>query len=140
MMTRILLEKSQDMIPLDMYDDYPKEMIAYLKNYGWNFNKKSFELAVKNFKKQNVKKLSKEEVEELLKKESVELKNNQLYNATYVANHAINYHFGSSLTTNTQIANYVKECIDNNDSDTHFVQWYATMCHSGKPIPWEEIL
>lgn len=128
------------MTPLDTYDEYPKEMITYLRNYGWNFNKKACDFAASKIKKAGFVPTTKEKVDALLKKEGIILKNDQLYNSVYIANKAKAFLYGSSLKTDEQIACYIKDCIENYDSDTHFVQWYASMCHTGNPIPWEEIL
>ena len=35
---------------LDMFDEYPKDMLKYLKNYGFHFNKKATECALKHLK------------------------------------------------------------------------------------------
>jgi hypothetical protein len=37
-------------VGLDMFDTFPKDMVAYLRNYGFHFNKKSVEYAIKNYK------------------------------------------------------------------------------------------
>lgn len=128
------------MTPLDTYDEYPEEMLVYLRNYGWNFSEKACQFAAKKIKKEGFIPTTKEKVDALLKNEGITLKNDQLYNSVYVANQAKAFLLGSSIQNDTQIANYIKDCIDKNDSDIHFVQWYASMCHLGNPIPWKEIL
>ena len=72
--------------PLDTYDDRPKEMTAYLKNYGWHFNKKLCEFAVSLMRKMNpatgksekIEPLTKDKVDELLAKNGVRVENNTL--------------------------------------------------------------
>lgn len=128
------------MTPLDTYDEFPKEMLIYLRHYGWNFNQKACDFAVSKIKKEGFTPIEKSKVDTLLQKENINLTNNQLYNYVYVANITKACYYGSSIQNDTQAANYIKDCIENNDSDIHFVQWYASMCHSGHPIPWTEIL
>ena len=71
---------------LDMYeiDFMPKEMKAYLRNYGFSFSKKACEYAISLMRKENpatkkeekIEPWSKEQVEEMLKKYNVTLENN----------------------------------------------------------------
>ena len=39
--------------PLDLYDDKPREMKAYLRNWGWSFSRKACECAVKEMRRIN---------------------------------------------------------------------------------------
>ena len=58
---------------LDAYDYKPKEMIAYLRQNGWHFNKKMCEWAVKQMRKngKRIKVMSNEDVENLLKRYNI---------------------------------------------------------------------
>ena len=63
-------------MPLDLYDEMPKDMKAYLSHYGWHFGAQACKYAVGMMKKENpaTKKLekiepyTKEQVDEMLKK------------------------------------------------------------------------
>ena len=41
---------------LDIYDELPKSMMAYLRNYGFHFNKDAFDYAVSFMKKNGIPK------------------------------------------------------------------------------------
>jgi hypothetical protein len=38
---------------LDMFDQFPEDMLTYLRNYGFHFNKKALEFAVSFMRKNN---------------------------------------------------------------------------------------
>ena len=69
---------------LDMYDDRPREMTAYLRNYGWHFNKKLCEFAISKMKrlnpstgkKERIEPLTRDIVDEILSKYNIKLNNN----------------------------------------------------------------
>ena len=72
--------------PLDIFTiDMPREMRSYLRSYGFNFNKKACDIAVKAMrrlnpatgKKEPIDPLSKEQVEELLQKHNIKLEHNE---------------------------------------------------------------
>lgn len=129
---------------LDIYDDRPKDMIKYLKNYGWHFNKKMCEYAVKRMKKGNksIDMMTKEYLDQLLKSYGVELENNELYDYVYVANMCLADFYGSSIQDEQHLVKYVKDVIDDEDAYDGIVfnRWYADMSKKGKTIDWEEML
>lgn len=135
---------------LDIYDDFPMEMKAYLRNNGWNFNKKACEYAVKLMKKMNssTKKLepietyTKEQVDEMLKKYGVTLENNVGYNYVFVANMGKADFFKSSIPDEAHLALFIQDYIDDPDAGDGIVfrRWYATMVGNGELVDWSEIL
>lgn len=129
---------------LDIYDDRPKDMIKYLKNYGWHFNKKMCEYAVKRMKKgsKSIDMMTKEYLDQLLKSYGVELENNELYDYVYVANMCLADFYGSSIQDEQHLVKYVKDVIDDEDAYDGIVfnRWYADMSKKGKTIDWEEML
>lgn len=129
---------------LDQYDERPKAMVNYLKYYGWNFNKKMLEFAVSMMYKDGKKlqAITKDKVEELLNKYNITLKNDMLYNSTYVANMAKADFYGSSIVDEQHMAKYIKDVIDDEDAYDGIVfnRWYADMCKKGVPIDWEEMI
>lgn len=136
--------------PLDIHDDRPREMTAYLKNYGWHFNKKLCEFAVSRMRKMNpatgksekIEPLTKDKVDELLAKNGVRVENNTLYDYVYVANMGKADYLKSSVVDDAHLALYVKDTIDDYDAPdgTVMCMWYAKMCRAGEPVEWDEVL
>lgn len=126
------------------FDEYPHEMLVYLRNYGPHFNRKLYEFAVskmyKNDKK--IKPYTKDEVDYILKHNGVVLENNQLYDAVYVANMCKADFLDSSIKDEEHLAKYVKDVIDDTDGYDGIVfnRWYADMSYTGTAIDWESVL
>lgn len=133
---------------LTQYEEYPKEMLIYMRNYGPHFNRKLCEFAVSFMTKKvgreekKINPYSKEEVESLLDVHGVKLERNQLYDAVYVANMAKADFLGSSIRDEHYLALYIKDVIDDVDADDGIVfnRWYADMSYSGIAIDWEAML
>lgn len=137
--------------PLDIYDDYrPKAMTAYLSTYGWNFNKKAYEEAVKGMrkfnpatgKKESIEMPTKEKVDEILKRHGVVLENNKGYNYLYAFAMGLSDYYKSSIPDEQHLALYVKDVIDDPDNEGgNLLRHYFTDCVSkGEPIEWEDFL
>lgn len=132
------------------YDEYPEAMLVYMRNYGPHFNRKLFEFAISKMKiydesRDTTKKsnpISKQDVDNILRNYSINLKNNQLYDAAYVANMCKADFFGSSITDEKHMALYIKDVIDDVDAIDGMVfnRWYADMSYMGIAIDWEEML
>lgn len=131
------------------YEEYPKEMLIYMRHYGPHFNRKMFEFATsqmtyedKDGEEKHVTPYTKEEVSNLLDMQGVEVKNNQMYDAAYVATMAKADFLGSSIKDEKHLALYVKDVIDDVDAPDGLVfnRWYADMCYKGIAIDWEEML
>lgn len=135
---------------LDMYDDMPSGMKAYLRNYGFHFNKKACEFAVSKMRKHNAASgmmekmefLSKDAVEEALRKYGVAIDGATLYDHVYVYHMAKADYYQSSLSDEMHLALYVKDTIDDVDAcdGQIFNRWYADMVHSGQPIEWDDLI
>lgn len=129
---------------LDDYDDRPREMISYLQHNGWHFNRRMCEFAVSNMYKKGkkIEMLTKDQVDQLLKNNNITLKNNQLWDYVYVANMAKADFFGSSLTSDFQIATFIKDYIDDEDAydGMPFSRYYIDTIKKGIPLDWEEML
>ena len=50
-LSSLMSGKNMKYVPLDIYDDMPRAMQAYISNYGWNFNKRACEYAVSLMRK-----------------------------------------------------------------------------------------
>lgn len=130
------------------YDDYPEAMLIYMRHYGPHFNRKLYEFAVgrmtkeEDGKEQKVKPYTKKDIDEILSLEGIELKNNQLYDAAYVATMCKADFLGSSIKDEKHLALYVKDVIDDIDAEDGIVfnRWYADMSYSGIAIDWETML
>lgn len=136
-------------VPLDIYDEMPTAMKKYITNYGWHFNKKAYEYAVKLMRKRNnktnteesVNAYTKEEVDNLINKYGIDIKNKIMYDYVYVATMCKADYLGSSIETDRQLITYVKDTVDDVDAsnETTFRRWVATMVGNGTPIDWYEI-
>lgn len=125
-------------------------MRAYLTSYGFHFNKKACELAVKSMKRKNpatgrterIEPMSKEQAEELLVRYNIKLENSKLYDFVFVLNMAVADYYHSSITDEQHLAQFVKDYIDDPDAsdETAFRRWLATMVGNGEPIEWSDIL
>lgn len=135
---------------LDQYIKRPDDMVSYLSNYGWHFNKKACDFAVSKMKKkssatgkmESIDPWNKEQVEEVLKKSSIMLENSNLYDFVYVANMCRADFYKSSIPDEMHLAMYVKDVIDDPDASDGFIfrRWYSDMRGKGEGIPWEELL
>lgn len=136
--------------PLDAYDMLPEDMTAYLRHNGWHFNKKMTDWAVKHMRRHNpttgkderIEAWSKDDVDAMLKKQSITLSNNTGYDYVYVAAMAKADFFKSSLPTEAEVAQYVKDVVDDTDQADGFIlnRFYADCVRKGLPIPWEDVI
>lgn len=135
-------------VNLTQYDEYPKEMMIYMRNYGPHFNRKLYEFAVSRMtklvdgKEKKIKPYTREEVNQMLSDYHVEVKNAQLYDAAYVASMCKADFLHSSIIDEHHVALYVKDVIDDVDASEGLVfnRWYADMSYCGVAINWEDML
>ena len=133
---------------LTQYEEFPKEMLIYMRNYGPHFNRKLYEFAVSHMtqmidgKEKKIKPYTREDVNRLLSEYKVEIKNNQLYDAAYVASMCKADFLGSSITDEHHLILYVRDVIDDIDAPDGLVfnRWYADMSYCGIAIDWEDML
>ena len=136
---------------LDIYDDLPRMMKRYLRENGYHFNKSLYEFAISFMYKENadgkkeyIKPVEKDKVKELLKKYGITLKNDVMYDSSYLYCMCMADLFGNgkSLPTEEFVAKYIKDRIDDVDKPDGYImnEWYADMCFSGIPIDWEEFI
>lgn len=130
---------------LDHYDDMPSEMRAYLRVYGWHFNKALCDEAVSKMSGRDgkpVQPTSKEDVEKLMEQHGIKLKNDIGYDAVYVFNMAMADYYGSSILDKQHIAMFVKDYLDDPDgTPTRALDEYVGRCiGAGTPIMWEDVL
>lgn len=128
----------------------PREMRSYLRNYGYNFNKKACEFAVKRMKRLNpttgkkepIDPMDKEAVEELLKKQGIKIEHNEGHNFVYAANMIKADFWKSSVDDEIHLARMIKDILDDPDNPggNLFRKWLADADATGFVIDWEEIL
>lgn len=134
---------------LDQYIKRPDEMVNYLSNYGWHFNKKSCDYATKLMRRKNpatnklekIDQLQKDQVDEILTKNGVTIENNKGYDYVYVFHMAKADFWKSSIEDEKHLALFVKDMIDDPDQEPGFVfrRWYSDMICAGEPIEWSEL-
>ena len=85
---------------------------------------------------------TKEAVDNLLKVNNISIKRNKLYDAVYVANMCKADFLGKSVPTETHLARYVKDVLDDVDADEGFVfnRFYADTMFMNDPIEWEDMI
>lgn len=135
---------------MDTYDVLPEGMRAYIRHYGFAFNKKAFDEAVRTMKRMNpssgrmekMTPVTKEKVTEVLAAHGVVLEHDTLYNAAYVYNMGMAKYYGSSIPDETHLAKYVKDVLDDPDGSEElpFRYWLQKCVATGRPIEWEDMI
>jgi len=133
---------------LTIYDRLSDEMMDYLYNNGWHFNKNLCEFAVSkmyktvNDKKVEMKPYTKKEVDDILDKANIELDNPGLYDYVYVANMCKFDFLGSSVSDEFHLAKYVKDVVDDTDGydGIVFSRWFMDTRKKGITIYWEDMI
>ena len=134
---------------LDMYDDFPSGMKAYLSAYGWHFSKAMCDWAISMMEKEDgtgkkikVQPWTKEQIDEMLKKYNVDVKKKGGYDYVYVANMCKADFLGSSIPHDQYAALYVKNVCEDPDAydGIVFTRFYADCIGSGTPIIWDEMM
>lgn len=130
---------------LDSYDTLPSGLRQYLSYYGWHFNKKLCDFAVRQMKRQGGLKIvpyTKEQLEQLCKTHSIEVKQAQGYDCVFVANMAKADYMGSSIIDEAHLLKFVKDYIDDPDGyeGLPLTRYYADVIGKGITIDWEDML
>jgi hypothetical protein len=133
---------------LTQYEEYPREMLIYMKNYGPHFNRKLYEFAVSHMtqivdgRERKIKPYTREETDKILSTYGVEVKNGQMYDAAYVASMCKADFLNSSIIDEHHVALYIKDVIDDVDAPDGLVfnRFYADCCYMGVAINWEDML
>ena len=134
---------------LTQYDIKPEAMVNYLRYYGPHFSKRLCDFAVRrmvgNVGGGNVGRITpwdKSDVDSLLQASGVEIENDMLYDAVFVANMCKADFMGSSIEDETHLVRYVKDYLDDPDGydGIAFNRWYADCCRKGIVIDWENMM
>lgn len=134
---------------MDQNAIYPSGMREYLDNYGWHFSKKMCDFAVSRMyrkdeagRKVRIEPYTKEAVMQLLKAYNVTLEHDYGYDACFAANMCKSDYFKSSIKTEQDLAQFVKDYVDDPDAyeGLPFTRYYADTIGAGIPILWEEMM
>lgn len=131
------------------YETMPEDLAIYMSHNGPHFNKKACMFAIEQMYKvdsdgeeEEITPMSKKEVDNLLVTYGIKIKNNKLYDATYLANMVKADYLGSSILSEDYMAKWIKDTLDDPDGaeGLTFNRWIADMKWLGIPIPWDEFL
>lgn len=117
----------------------------YVDQYGCHFSKKLYEFALSMMTDRNGNKvppMTKEQVSEWLRVNGVSLKNDKGHDAAYVRAMLFSDCWGSSYTTDKQLALGVMDFLDDKDgSKTKAFDHFVVDCRAKQePIFWDEML
>lgn len=117
----------------------------YVDMYGPHFNKKLYEWAVSMMTDRNGNKvplMTKEQVAEFLRVQGVPLTEDKGHDAAYVRAMLFADFWGSSYTTDKQLALGVKDFLKDPDgTDSKAFDHFVVDCRTkGEPIFWDEML
>lgn len=116
----------------------------YIEKYGEHFNEALCKFAISKMGKYNelIKPIEKDVVDTLLKTYNVTLDRNKLWDYVYVTNMGKADFYGSSITDELHLTNYIKDVIDDEDSceGMIFSRWCSDMCKKNVNIDWESFI
>ena len=127
----------------------PEDMKTYLSYYGMNFSKKLYEFAVDNMRRESadgklerVKPMMVDELKSLLSKYKIDIENNDLYNAMYLAAMVKADYWGSSIEDDEHLAKYIEDTLCDVDAADGqvFARYLADCSVKGCIIHWNEML
>lgn len=129
--------------------DIPEDMKTYLSYYGMNFSKKLYEFAVENMRRESadgklerVKPMTLDELKSLLSKYKIEIDNNDIYNALYLAAMVKSDYWGSSIEDEEHLAKYIEDTLCDVDASEGqvFARYLADCSVGGCIIYWESMI
>lgn len=134
---------------LTQYIPKPQAMVAYLRYNGPHFNEALCDFAVRKMKKEDssgelrrITPWKKEEVEVMLTEAGVQLENDNIYDAVYVANMCKADYFGSSIEDKKHVAKYIKDTLDDEDAaEGEVFECFLAKCdRRGVRVDWEDMI
>ena len=105
-----------------------------------------YEFAVSGMEKSSngakMEPLTKEEFQSRMKSAGIELQYDVMCDGMFVMSMAMSDFYGTSLLNDQQLAQYVKDYVDDIDQVDGFIfnRFYADCVLKGTPIDWEEML
>lgn len=129
---------------LTQYDIKPQAMVNYLRYNGPHFSKALCEFAVKKMRKGNkpVQQITEDQLSNILKNSGIKIENDYLYDSLYVANMCKADFYGSCITTDINLAKFVKDYLDDEDGydGIAFNRFLADCARKGIVINWENMI
>ena len=130
---------------LDSNEKMPSGMKDYLNFYGWHFNKKLCDFAVKHMTISDgakVEAITKESIEQMLDRYGIVLEKCKGYDAVFVANMAKADYYGSSIPSEDYLVRFIKDYIDDPDGydGLPMTRYFADVIGKGVVIDWEDML
>lgn len=117
----------------------------YIDQFGCHFNKKLYDWAVSRMTDRNGNPLppkTKDQVTEMLRAYGVSPENDKGHDAAYVYQMAKADYYGSSITSDPQLALYVRDYLDDPDGypEKAFDHFVVDCRSKGEPIFWDEMM
>jgi hypothetical protein len=89
-----------------------------------------------------MKPVEKSKFDEIMKKYNLTLQYDELYDGVFVWTMAMSDFFESSLATEKDVAQYVKDYVDDVDQLNGFIfnRWVADMYFKGRAVDWDDFI
>lgn len=130
--------------------ELPSDMKRYLRHFGMHFNHKLYEFATSTMERkikgsdrtEKMKPVEKSKFDEIMKKYNLTLQYDELYDGVFVWTMAMSDFFESSLATEKDVAQYVKDYVDDVDQLDGFIfnRWVADMYFKGRAVDWDDFI
>ena len=130
--------------------ELPSDMKRYVRHFGLHFNSKLYEFAISKMRRkvkgseriEKMKPTEKSKFDELLKKYNITLEYDELYDGVFVYSMAMSDFFESSLPTEKEVMQYVKDYVDDADQLDGFIfnRWFSDCCLKGEVIDWDDFI
>ena len=130
--------------------ELPSSMKRYIHHFGLHFNKKLYEYATSTMerkikgsdKTERMKPIDKSKFDEMMKKYNITLQYDELYDGVFVWTMAMSDFYESSLPSEKELAQFVKDYIDDVDKPDGFVlnRWIGDMYLEGRGIDWDDMI
>ena len=146
----LIIRSAMNRNRLDQYDDMPAGMLAYIRQFGWHFNRKMCNWAVSMMKRRNQSGAKEERINpmgfdaacDFFKKYGVVIDNDIAYDKVYVLNMVRADYMKSSIEDEMHMALFVKDYLDDPDGydGLALTRFVADCIGKGIPIMWEDML
>lgn len=130
--------------------ELPSDMKRYLRHFGMHFNHKLYEFATSKMERkikgsdrtEKMKPVEKSKFDEIMKKYNLTLQYDELYDGVFVWTMAMSDFFESSLASEKDVAQYVKDYVDDVDQLDGFIfnRWVADMYFKGRTVDWDDFI
>ena len=130
--------------------DLPTDMKRYVRHFGLHFNHRLYEYAVSLMERkikgsertEKMKPVDKSKFDEIMQKYNLTLEYDVMYDGIFVWSMAMSDFYESSLPTERELAQYVKDYVDDVDQVNGFIlnRWVADMALAGIPIEWDDFI